>query len=978
MSGGFSNHSDTAVTPGRKTHFRFDVDELVCRQPAWSIDREEEQIQPVYDQSTLTSDNVEFIPDMGWRPQAIHSISSNIHENGAPVDSLTVPGGYGTFSAWAKSTAGSPTYDGSVTASGDVFYNRNLAAGDTVGSDTYNLSSDQGSETGPALGANAPMNRVGVGASTVMQEKIYSWEARGNPKSSPDHVNGCYFKGPVGWPLNADGYTSTGYFYIDFKGDGRFEVLVKLWNGSAPKWVSIKKGRYCLPDQVHNVVHRVQITPVIGGNLGISGGYILFRFTSAGKPISDPPKSGYQAILSQQASTTDDIGSFHAKIVLPGVAETVADSHYAFRVDARQDLDVAFQVATVTYKTSAHLFDQLFQLPFLPDSSGGAIPFNIIYWGKIPAGCDIQASVYCITPGTVSDPTPVVTLLGTGHSGFTCNPVDGQRYYAVRFTWSGPGSTYAYLQGYRVFRNGQVVVNSPGEFEPAFQPTAPLTLRSSYATGHLSITGAESDPSTSSASFEFDDLNGDLAKLQQRGDFPCCIETEIQGHIGVRVKWHRGYVRLPESAQIGNHHSGYLTGGLELGSEQDFNYKHRFKGHVTATGAWQRLKEALMPVRFNFAIGGVLSDGTPVLPKVTDAFKQLFVFAGLDASQYVVPDYDTQLFPSDDGDGLVLEPQASIWDVLQRWAKDYFGAYWHFEPNAGSCGAWLFLEQKSTFKYKASFVTTAPAAGKVFTLAAYPDVTIGSDTMPQIPIIKGHITWQPKPPEGNYVVSFGASEGGGGDTAGLISVTAFNMGSFNFSGFPGAASPDPTNPDYLSRPVPIWQYLPAYASSKPDDWTSPIFFATRRTYDVACRGRLTKTILAPAVAIYDTDEGYWRGLRFYDEVYVDGDKCLIHHADIEYSKDDYQLCSYVVEKLIDGAPAQLSGGGAITNTRRAMAKVSLHWLGEPIWYPRQLAIEKRSWGDSAHVQVLPAIRTSKLQNDDGSFVWMLGYDPLGH
>lgn len=976
MPGFTSNVNATATTPDRKSHFVFDVDELIVQQPTWAIEREREAIVPVYDGSEYTSNNVELVPGQGWRAQSIHGYANTIHETAAPITTMTVPPGYTQQPTWSKSTMTGATYSGDVTDSGDQFYNRLFQASGDLTDGNYNLQSDQDAFPSAVDGmTNAPMFRVGYANSSVVAETIFSFEVRGNPKSAPDYVGGYYFNGVLGWDPNPSGYQNTGYYWIGFRGDGRCELWAYLTNGTGEIWTLVRQAWYCDPSQVHNRIHRVTINPVKGQYPDVSGGFILFRFTNSGEKIQDPPQSSYLTVIGRDPSSSANGASFQFKWTAPGIYASAAEPAYPARVDSRQDLDVAFQQAVVTYHTTANLFDQLFQVPFYLDTQK---PFKVVYWGFFPSGCSINAQILAAT--TPDSGNPAYTPLGApGPFGTTFTPIAGQRFYGVNFTYSNSGTDSAVLAGYRVFRDGVGILVSPGSFEPAFQPTT-AKLRTSAAVGPVSITLADNDPSTSNASFGIEDFAGDMPRLQERGDFPMIITTDFKvgNHTGT-VKLHRGYARLPESEEIGDHAGGgWKTGLAEQGDIQAFNYGFRFKARIQCTGMWQRLTEALMPVRWNFAIGPDSTQTNVVPSKVTDAIRQLFYFAGYDDSQLSIPDLDIRLYPTGDGDGLVIEPQSSIQELIVRWCKDYLGGYINPEPNAGVYGKWLVLQQLTEpYAFLTSFTPTAPAAGKILNnLNSYGNVIVDGQSMQQAPMFK-RTKWTPKPPEANYVISYGAQENGGGDSSGLLSVLAFNTDSFKFSGFPDAPNPDPDSIDWLARPRPIWQYLPTYAQSDASDWFSPLMFATRRTYDVSCHGRLRKTFIAPLVIVQDPGHEYWRPLRFYDPVYVEGFPCLIRSVLPMWVKDDHQLAAYTVEQIIGDVPAQVSRTDGPTSYRDALRRNSLGALSEPVTNPRQFAAEKRSYGMAASTFGIGCKRTAPIQETDGSFKWMLDYDPLG-
>jgi hypothetical protein len=976
MAGLNSNHTDCATTPGRKTYITFDVDEQVAQQPLFAIERERESIVPVYDGSSLASTNVEFVPGDGWRLQSIHSYASNVHENGAPTLDLTVPAGYSSKPTWTQSSQAGASYDASVTANGDPFFSRDFKADGNLTNGDYNLQADQ-SSLAPAVGSstNAPMYRVATYPNQGLKELMFSFEVRGNPKSAPDYANAIYFNGPLGWAPNPANNQNTGYYCLAPKGDGRCELLVYLSNGASQVWKLVRSAWFCDPSQVHNHTHRVLITTIPGSIPSVSGGSIVFRFTNSGTQLKNPSQGTYLGVLGRLPGNSGDITNAQFSYVAPGIANNPSEPNYPIRVDTRQDLDVAFQVAVTTYKSSGNLFDGIFQIPFLVDTSK---PFTLRFWGRNPSGCNITAQMYAATTDSPPAYTALTITSGSGGDGTQFQPIANARYYCVNFTYTGTTTDTPILQGYRVFRDGVSLTVSPGSFSPAFQQPGAV-LRTSCATGPLSITLPDNEPSTASASFMVEDFNGELSRLQKRGDFTITIATDgvDPANPSRKVNRFRGYARLPESEEFGYHPNGWKTGMAETGPNQKFNYGKRFRVQVQCTGMWQRLEEALMPVRWNFGI----DNGSPGLPmKVTDAMILLFNFAGFPNTMLDIPNLDIRLFPSSDNDGLVVEPQTSIKELLLRWARDYLGAYFYPEANAGSYGQWVLKQQQTApYTFRCAFTPASPGPGKVQnSLKSYPAVTLGGQSMPQAPMFKRSVKWNPKPPEANYVISYGVQENGGGPSCGLPSMAIFNMVSFKFAGFPDAANPDPNNPDYMSRPVPIIQYLPSYAYTKDDNWECPpLVFATRRVFDVSCRGRLRKTFIAPEMIIYDADKGYWRELTFYDAVYVNNEPCIVRNVATHEVKDDHQLCAYTVEKIIDGVPVQASKTNGVTSYREALKKNAMRVIGESISNPRHFAAEKRVYGQLASTITLAAKRIKDIQNSDGSFVWCLDYDPLG-
>lgn len=1008
MSGLNSQRTDTASTPeGRKTHVRFDVAEVVAQQEAFSDERILNQIhQQRYlspddsslDITSLSSFNVEFAQGQGWRLQSQHSQGNQAHEQGAGAKTLTTPSGWQNQNTWTKSDQpyGTFGYGGapSVIAAGDPFYTKKFKAGDNLDNAAYQNASELTSMPFPVASAsqNGTMYVVAIDPATGLEEFMYSFRCPGNSKTSPDYIGGITFNGPQGWRPNAAQLTNLGYYCLGFRGNGRADLFVYLSNS---KWVLVRSFNYCDTDQVVGRTHRIIVNPVVGQFLNVSGGTITVRCSVGGMEPQGSSQGAYPSILAVAGGPADiNASPFSLTWKAPGIYKsTTGPLNGPKRVYSRGDLSPQHQVSAVSYKNVGVLVDHAFCLDFLPDTSQD---FSVFYQGIIPAGSHLKVYMYAVTPpvpGVVPAMTALTLTGGSNLSGSTFTPIANEQHYCVRFVFQGngagaPTSTVTpYLRAYRVFRSGVKVVVSPGEFSPAFQPPdpplGPAKLRSSYAC-HPSITLADSTPSTASASIYVDDMNGDLAGLQQRGDFPTIISTDFVDETGSHnVIFHRGYTVLPETEQMADHSGGWKPGLAEQGTPtQQFNYNYRFKGTLQITGAWQRLQEALLPGRLNLAQD---TSNAVATPKVSDVIRLLFYLAGYPDEMLYIPDSPIRIYPNGDPESLLLDPQSNISEVIVRLIKDYFGGYLYFEPNFGTYGTWMVLQALSSpvaaSKFLFAFTTAGPGPGKVQnSLDSYAKVSIGGSMVQEAPIYKGDLIWRPKAPEGNIVISYGPSETGDNEPV-QVQAVLYNPDSFDF-GFEGIAPPSPShNPDWLSRPRRIWQYLPTWATFGQDTSDTPLNWATRRVYDVSCHGKLQLKFKSGAMIVKDTTTvpgtTIYRPLRFYDPVYVMGKPCIVRDVRIAYDKDYHQFAYYTVEQIIGTGIVQASRLNAETAQRRGLSQLANSAQSIQIESPRHFNSEKRLYSAASDTRSFPHIPVATLQSADGSFPFMVDYDMAG-
>lgn len=957
---GFNNSPpDSATTPGRVTTVRFDIPERVTLPETLAQERKWADIVPgtIGWLSPPTSQNVVLVETVGWTLGVYSQDTSNIHEKAAADGPYwNVPTGITAKLAFTT-TSQMPgvTYGAGVT-SGDMLYSRDLKAGDSVSSSNYVNTADQASfPTVTSGNENSPMYRVAVGntpSGSVPPDQHFRIVLPGNSKEAPDNAATFYFNGIAGL------LCEKGYFALTLRGDGRFI----LWGFSGGNvWHNLREGWYCDPAKAMAGTHHITIEsfykPTVTGMAGI----MLFRFTETGfSSQSKPSLTGMYMVLGGYATAQE---GFHFAYKVKN-SPTAAYAPSPSRLDIRGDVNAEFQGSVLKYYTSGQLVDSPFFIPALMSPTGPQL--NCYLYGQFPAGTSVTGTLYDV------DSQTSLGTFGTTETAIT--PSSSQNYQVV-FTFTGTASARPVLQGYRIWMDGPVgEVVTPGEFD--VQVTAGSSAFMTSATTFIEVRAQDQNPDSAAADIKVIDFCNSLPRLQTRGELSMQIDMTVTGLTNPVVLF-RGYAAMPEAKYL----RGLPADVVEFGSDA-------IEYSISAAGMWQRLKERLTNCRWDWANSGDLdSNGNPLPYKVTDAIRTLFGMAGYAAEDVDILDVPIRMFPTDSSDGLILEPQTNISDVIQQWALDYLGGYIYGDPTVGPYGTWRLLSVPPVQPVAAfvSNTSTVPANHLQTNINSYPPTTYKTFSLPTYPIYRNTVTTKVKRPEGNCVVAYGSGEGQGDGTASLQGYFLYNPNSFQFESSQPAPSPT-NNIDYLQRPVPIYQYLPAYVDSDGTNPGGPLAFVARRVYDVACHGRQIFTFDAPLAVVQDLDNStIWRPLRFYDYVLFNGQVCVVMAVNIHYSKDWNQACGYQLMAITGpGQPAQGQPGAppvlppSVWHYGNRTAKAITSSLFNEYWrFPRQYATEKKAWGSMKHVLGLPHVPLKMIQNSDGSFPFMVGYDSLG-
>lgn len=820
------------TTPNRKTHVRINPPDTVLLEP---IIAQERSAFDMLRGATSGQENLWLLPETGWRLEPLQRRASSLSELAALSSAvlgsgdLTVASGFVAAPTFRQETdLTGVTYASGVSTTGDLFYQKQVGAGQSWDDPAFILTADQASYPSATAGnENVPMDRVAVGTSVADpdQEWFLRFTVPGGRMQAPDHILTFYFTGPA--------YQGMGQWAIAFGGDGYADIFERSLDGS---WTEVDRVVYCPAHQVGRVPHMVHVSPQpLVGNPKLSG-IILFEFTTAREPAKSATAPGRFVPQFGEAK--------QAVISIPGT--TLSTQPAPLRLDIRRDRRIQFQISRAMYNFSGSLSDDFFSASFYPTS---AEPLILSWSALTPTGCTVA--------GHLIDAASGLELTETGTlGGFPVyEPGFPNRTYFVQFDLTGTTWATPTLVSFRVQRDAVTAAARATEFD----------IES--ATTSIAIVGADEDPSHESAEIHVEDTLNAFWSLNESGEFVVQIETEYDPtDSSKRAVLHRGSVVRPQAQSRLNGRTTY---------------------RLTSVGMWQRLAEALSPIRFNFGLdyNATGPNGLPLPFKVTDALTTLFALAGYGSSSLNIPDLPIRLFASGDADGLLLEPQASLADLIVRYARDYLNYLAIADANVGANGTWRLVPLATGSNIIASFQSAGPGSGKIpHMLGAY---AAGSAFMRR----ESHRTWI-KLPEGNVVIAFGAANAAAGNgTPQLFKQILVNPVSFDFG---GSETADPTSIDYLGRMRPIYQYLPAQASADAVSWVA------RRVYDNSCHGIRMHSFQAPLLLIQDMEDTlltHPRPLRVNDCITIDETPCRLLNVSPGYSKDDHQFAFYEAEEL---------------------------------------------------------------------------------
>lgn len=756
------------------------------------------------------------------------------------------------------------TPSGAVSATGDHFMVKRVAAGDSFSMD---IGCPRGLPTLPTT-PHYPLEHVlnfSNGQDVANQGYIIRWIQPGHGQELIDYVWAWTFGGD----LTAGGY---GNFTLVITGDGR--ALLYEWIADA--WTLVDDWRYAPAELVPGAPHTLRIIPHVR--------WIEFKTNVNDKnPIAAPVFAQRRPTLyGQQTSLHAHLYETRNRSGLPTLANGGAYSvtgagQTCFAI--RQDILLRWQIAKVTYPASGTLEDDIFTVPNVNFSSHvlAVRVFDMVLVDPLtltPHGASSAIIINAITGATLA-PGSETWLLGGQSITLNGYQLPGRpNGVKVRVTLTnsdGAGGPYSpWFFGYEAYKLG--------EFNTA--PISPLIIdgthyRQSPCT-RINVSSAAFDPSHETASLRVADLVNRCSRLRARSEGTLRISTTYDPADPNKTAilfdgyWTRSEAQLRGKA------------GRTYPSPEWHDLE------ITALGQWKRLSERdfveLEQMTFgtdpNTTTPAQIQDGTRPPWKVTDAIRYLLSMAGIAESQISVPDLPIRLYRNGQADNHAYEirPGEHVGEYILKLAKDYLNAYLIWDANAFTNGAWR-LKFLPTGNESAiwSFVDTLPAAGRLVTHAgAYgPNTTwIARDTL---------FEWG-LPAENSWVRVVGQYP--------ERNIYPVELNNYKMYNQPGANTADVNHPDYIDgRFKPLYhRYDSTLRTPQAIQWVA------RRLFNIACRSQRFARFACPlplvdASAIEPTvyTTHTHRPLMFGDVVNYRGQKAMVTQCNIRTFKQHHMM-----------------------------------------------------------------------------------------
>ena len=281
--------------------------------------------------------------------------------------------------------------------------------------------------------------------------------------------------------------------------------------------------------------------------------------------------------------------------------------------------------------------------------------------------------------------------------------------------------------------------------------------------------------------------------------------------------------------------------------------------------------------------------------KVSDFIKTIISAAGYDIdTQFDFPtDLDIRMEPSPQDYTQTIDMLEKVGDVVKSLSTDFLAHHLVYDPNVGK---WRLIPPSTQpYTYVAEFTTKGPpSASPVAKLVHYlPSYSEG--TYPLYPIVGGTYKKYIRKPEANWLI---VSAIGAFNTVTpqiYCSQPLVNTLSFNYM---GAATADPTHPDYLGYRKPIYVIDTALGSGSESSIANACSVVARRIADLTFHAVTILSFEAPLGLIeHESDSNKVRPLRYYDPVLVDGEPYLIRNVNPSWTKDAIQYATYELEKI---------------------------------------------------------------------------------
>jgi len=893
---GFGNTPEAAVTPGRKTHIVYDVDDNVIVEHGFGV------IKSALDMALNTGNLVGTVYSSGLGIQLaedVRAVRTPFWGIGSDEGVLTTadafipPGFVQRYLCRTKPEVGG-AYGGTLLppVSGIAFVKRKPA---TVGLDnaaTFRLEADQAAFPGPTVeGNDLVMDRVLVSkqAHAPNQPLAFLLTVYGDVNQKGLVIGTAYFSGPAG-------HTN------DFLGTGQYAAVV-FDNGEIQLFERGRALPVTEPPPVPAYTWKRRTTmkfpnPSSGANMNF---LLLIRprrqkdtrkieFRLAEWAVDDVSGAAPQVeALANAATAAAGLIKVNDWVVPRLDQNPPASTPSAIRLDMPRPFRSMFRVKRLKLRTSGFVRNVQFSI-----TQGG------FEWGqtlRIEWYFDQQSATDVTMQLKGSSGSPIAadrsgTIATSGQAGrwseYDFPPGYVPTFWLADFNLLGDGLNSPTLLSMRAVKAASFDTYEGRNVEGG-----------SLRKGSLSIMDGGSDPSLCNAGWKVSDTRRQLDLLRESISFPVRIETEYDPEDPAkRVILHRGYI---EDADANRRRRRDNAGMSKLGTAHPFPVAYDYD--VKSIGRWLRIQETRDTSMFSFMQDPNAGIGVPY--KITDAIKILLRRCGFSADMVDIPDSDVRLFPvlGADENMYVIRPLSDLGQAIEYLSRDYLGAALVDDENGGDYGKWkLIFPPKAPYTNVAYFTTERQPEGKAFTLGAYAareieegtirDIEHTASTAVTIPIIG--LRDRIKRPVANKLIVTGV---GYLESTPIHQLTLSMVNPDSYRHHPDStAAPGPDNPDWLGREVPLWYIDPMLQTE------AAVAFVGARLYPILCKGYKLFRVHAP-LAFIDHEEGGGkkRKLRFGDPCVInDGGvewQCVVRSCSPDLGNDSNQMATYEIQQV---------------------------------------------------------------------------------
>lgn len=903
---GLGNGNDTEITPGRKTHIVYDVDDPIIVEHGYGLIKSAKDIVSsggalegaVYHPGA----GIQLAEDMAAIRTMFWGVASD--EGVLTATDAFIPPGF--VQRYLNRTK--PEVDGAFTGtllpavSGIAFVKRKSASGSYSDAATFRLAADQAAFPGPTIeGNDLVMDRVMASKAAHVQNQPLAFLITifGDTGQKGLLIGVAYFNGPAGTTRDFEG---TGQYAAAIFDNGEIQLFErgKVLPVTDPPpdplytWKRRSTMKFPNPDRGANMnflflVRSVVLRPGEAAQGNRHPRIIEFKLSEWAVDDIGGTAAPQLVLLTNAAMAMAGIQTVNQYEVPSDTSEPPPTTPASIRLDLPRPFKSLFRVKRMNLRTSAYVRG----VPFSLTQGGFAWgeTLRIEYYFDQQTGTNVTLQIKG-ADGVNITPDRTGTIATTGQAGIWHEydfPTDyAGRTWLADFHLTGGGTASPTLNSMRVVKR------------PAFSTyEGSNTEGGIIKKGSLSIIDGGSDPSLSSAGWQVADTHAELDLLGWSSSLPVKIETEYDPDDDTkRVVLFRGYIEDADGTRRRKRaNAGLARTGAAHHTPVAYDYE------ISSIGRWLRIQETRDTTMFSFMQDP--NAGLDVPYRVTEALRILLRRCGFDSDRVDIPDQDVRLFPvrGANEDVYVIKPLSDISQAIEYLARDYLGAALVDDENAGDHGKWKLINPpKAPYTNVAYFTTATQPSGRVFKLDSYEATELAAgdiggiaheeSTAVTIPIIR--LKRGMKRPMANKLTVSGVGYIESTPVHQLV-CTMVNPDSYRHHP-DSVAGPSASNPDWLGREVPLWYVDPMLQTS------SAVAFVASRLYSILCLGYRLFRVYAP-LAFVDHEEGAgkMRKLRFGDPVVLyDGQQewqCVVRSCTPEIHSDGRQMATYEIQQV---------------------------------------------------------------------------------